>query len=83
MRIFWQNTIKNLKTAMGAYYTPLVAVKFIVNAIDDILKADFAITDGLADASTVTEETPVCQRKRFTVFKFLIPLPAQVFFLRK
>ncbi|MDR1114608.1 MAG: N-6 DNA methylase, partial [Tannerella sp.] len=43
---------KNLKTTMGAYYTPLAVVKFIVNAIDDILKTDFAITDGLADAST-------------------------------
>ncbi|MDR1345800.1 MAG: N-6 DNA methylase, partial [Bacteroidales bacterium] len=45
---------KNLKTAMGAYYTPLAVVKFIVNAVDDILKTDFAIADGLADTSTVT-----------------------------
>jgi len=44
---------KNLKTAMGAYYTPLAVVKFIVNAVDSILKTDFNIPNGLADNSKV------------------------------
>jgi predicted helicase len=51
---------KNLKTAMGAYYTPLAVVKFIVKAIDDILKVDFNISDGLADESMI--ETLSSQR---------------------
>jgi len=40
---------KNLKTARGTYYTPLAVVKFIVNAVDEILKTDFNISTGLAD----------------------------------
>jgi len=32
---------------MGAYYTPLAVVKFIVNAVDDILKTDFNVPNGL------------------------------------
>ncbi|MDR2683975.1 MAG: N-6 DNA methylase, partial [Prevotellaceae bacterium] len=44
---------KNLKNAKGAYYTPAAVVKFIVNAVDDILKTDFNLTKGLADNSTV------------------------------
>ena len=51
---------KNLKTAMGAYYTPLAVVKFIVKAVDDILKADFNISNGLADKSMI--ETSSSQR---------------------
>ncbi|MDR1226417.1 MAG: N-6 DNA methylase [Prevotellaceae bacterium] len=45
---------KHLKTAMGAYYTPLAVVKFIVNAVDDILKTDFNLAKGLADNSMVS-----------------------------
>ena len=40
---------KNLKNAKGAYYTPSAVVKFIVNAVDDILKTDFNLVKGLAD----------------------------------
>ncbi len=34
---------------MGAYYTPLPVVRFIVNKIDEILKKNFGIINGLAD----------------------------------
>jgi predicted helicase len=44
---------KNLKNAKGAYYTPAAVVKFIVNAVDDILKTDFNLAKGLADNSMV------------------------------
>ena len=46
---------KNLKTARGAYYTPLAVVKFIVQAVDDILKQDFNISAGLADTAMVEQ----------------------------
>ncbi len=35
----------------GVYYTPLPIVRFIVNAVDEILKKDFGILGGLADYS--------------------------------
>ncbi|MDR1371991.1 MAG: DUF559 domain-containing protein, partial [Dysgonamonadaceae bacterium] len=44
---------KQLKNARGAYYTPAAVVKFIVQAVDDILKNDFGIANGLADHSKV------------------------------
>ncbi|GHT72285.1 DNA methyltransferase [Bacteroidia bacterium] len=47
---------KKLKNARGAYYTPLAVVKFIVQAVDDILKNDFQIANGLADNSKVNIE---------------------------
>jgi len=46
---------KKLKNARGAYYTPMAVVKFIVNAVDDILKNDFGIAEGLADTSKVDQ----------------------------
>ena len=45
---------KKLKKQRGVWYTPQPVVDFIVRAIDDILKTDFSITDGLADNSKVT-----------------------------
>ncbi|GAP72815.1 adenine specific DNA methyltransferase [Candidatus Symbiothrix dinenymphae] len=44
---------KQLKNARGAYYTPTAVVKFIVQAVDDILKSEFGIANGLADNSTI------------------------------
>jgi hypothetical protein len=49
---------KKLKNARGAYYTPLAVVKFIVQAVDDILKSDFQIANGLADNSKVKAPQP-------------------------
>ncbi len=40
-----------LRTKMGAYYTPLPVVRFIVGAIDEILRTRFGLPQGLADAS--------------------------------
>ena len=42
------------KKACGVYYTPEPVVHFIVNAVDEILKSRFNLSDGLADTSKVT-----------------------------
>lgn len=38
---------------MGVFYTPLPVVQFIVRSIDDILKKEFNLPQGLADTSKV------------------------------
>ncbi len=42
-----------LRKARGVWYTPEPVVKFIVRAVDDILKTEFGLADGLADTSKV------------------------------
>ena len=42
------------RKARGVYYTPPPVVNFIVRSIDDILKVNFGIEDGLADHKRVT-----------------------------
>ena len=42
------------KKACGVYYTPEPVVHFIVNAVDEILKSRFHLSEGLADTSKVT-----------------------------
>ena len=39
------------KKACGVYYTPEPVVHFIVNAVDEILKTQFELENGLADAT--------------------------------
>jgi len=41
----------NLRKSRGVWYTPQPVVNFIVRAVDDILKADFDLSQGLADTS--------------------------------
>jgi predicted helicase len=43
-----------LRKSRGVWYTPRPVVQFIVRAVDDILKADFKLADGLADTSKTT-----------------------------
>jgi predicted helicase len=45
---------KRLKKQRGVWYTPQPVVRFIVRAIDEILKTDFGISAGLADSSKIT-----------------------------
>ena len=40
-----------LRKARGVWYTPAPVVNFIVRAVDDVLKEDFGLTQGLADNS--------------------------------
>lgn len=40
-----------LRKARGVWYTPAPVVNFIVRAVDDILKSEFGLSEGLADTS--------------------------------
>lgn len=42
-----------MKRAMGAFYTPMPVVRYIVRRVDQILRLHFGITDGLADTERV------------------------------
>ncbi|MBN2237632.1 MAG: N-6 DNA methylase [Bacteroidales bacterium] len=43
-----------LRKARGVWYTPAPVVHFIVSAVDDILKTEFDLPQGLADTSKTT-----------------------------
>ena len=45
-----------LRKARGVWYTPEPVVNFIVRAVDDLLKSEFGLKDGLADTSKTTIE---------------------------
>ncbi|WP_120716761.1 type ISP restriction/modification enzyme [Tsuneonella amylolytica] len=42
------------RKARGVWYTPEPVVDFIVRAVDDVLKTEFGLADGLADTGKVT-----------------------------
>ena len=42
------------RDARGVWYTPEPVVNFIVRAVDEVLKTEFGLADGLADTSKVT-----------------------------
>lgn len=42
------------RKSRGVWYTPEPVVDFIVRAVDDVLRAEFGLADGLADTSRVT-----------------------------
>jgi len=44
----------DLRKKRGVWYTPEPVVNFIVRAVDDILKDEFGLKDGLADTSKTT-----------------------------
>ena len=45
-----------LRKSRGVYYTPEPVVNFIVRAVDEILRAEFNLPDGLADTGKTTIE---------------------------
>lgn len=45
-----------LRKAKGVWYTPQPVVEFIVRAVDEILKTEFGLPEGLADYSMVERE---------------------------
>jgi predicted helicase len=47
---------------MGAYYTPVPVVRFIIRQVDEILKREFGLAKGLADTSKITKEFNVGQK---------------------
>lgn len=52
---FYEDFLKeydnNLRKKMGAYYTPLPVVQFIVRSVDYLLEKEFGLQQGLADTS--------------------------------
>lgn len=44
-----------LRKKMGAYYTPLPVVEFIVRSVDELLKKEFNLLNGLADTSKLQD----------------------------
>ena len=52
---FYEDFLKEydsrLRKKMGAYYTPLPIVRFIVRAVDVVLESDFGLVRGLADTT--------------------------------
>ena len=66
---------KKEKVERGVFYTPRPAVSYIVRSVDEILRSDFGLNDGLADITTWGE-----MKRRHKNLK--IPegvLPKQVF----
>ena len=51
------------RKARGVWYTPEPVVNFIVRAVDDVLKSEFGLADGLADTSKITVDWDTGQRK--------------------
>ncbi len=47
-----------LRKARGVWYTPAPVVNFIVRAVDDILKTEFDLPQGLADTSKIKIKFP-------------------------
>ena len=45
-----------IRKARGVWYTPAPVVNFIVRAVDDILKNEFDISNGLSDSSKVVDK---------------------------
>ncbi|MEY4769036.1 MAG: hypothetical protein RL637_1675, partial [Pseudomonadota bacterium] len=48
-----------LRKSRGVWYTPQPVVNFIIRAVDDILKTDFNLADGLADSGKATFEITI------------------------
>ena len=42
------------RKARGVWYTPEAVVNFIVRAVDEVLKTEFGLTEGLADTSKIS-----------------------------
>ncbi len=59
-----------IRKSRGVYYTPPPIVNFVVRAVDDILKDDFGIPDGLADNRRVTVLDFACGTGTFLLEAF-------------
>lgn len=65
-----------MREARGVYYTPEPVVSYIVRSIDHILKNDFKLEDGLADATQIKVSQPTGKKKTKEVHKVQILDPA-------
>ena len=53
-----------LRKARGVWYTPEPVVNFIVRAVDDILKTEFGLPQGIADTSKTKIKVPIQGSKK-------------------
>lgn len=53
-----------LRKKMGVFYTPAPVVSFIVRTVDEILKKDFNLINGLADTSKVSVDQTIQGKKK-------------------
>lgn len=53
--IFLQEYDRQTRRSRGVFYTPAPIVSCIVRSVDEILRAEFGLADGLADTSTWAE----------------------------
>lgn len=56
-----------LRRSRGVWYTPQPVVRFIVRGVDALLRSEFGLKDGLADASRVRREAPAAPVHRVQV----------------
>jgi type I restriction-modification system DNA methylase subunit len=65
---FYEDFLKEydpqLRKSMGAYYTPVPVVDFIIRAVDDVLRNEFNIIDGLASTEKIQHETVIQGKKK-------------------
>ena len=52
---------KKQKVSRGVFYTPRPVVSYIVRSVDELLRSEFGLTDGLADTTTWGEMTKRCE----------------------
>jgi predicted helicase len=82
---------KEQKKRRGVYYTPLPVVQFMVQAVDDILKMEFGIQDGLASTESKTITIPkkkdgkilTTEKKKVPAVQILDPAVGTATFLRQ
>ncbi|MBC7505857.1 MAG: N-6 DNA methylase [Sandarakinorhabdus sp.] len=82
------------RKSRGVWYTPEPVVDFIVRAVDDVLRTEFGLADGLADTSKVTVDwdtgtndpktgKPVTTRRKVHKVQILDPATGTGTFLAK
>ena len=61
------------KKALGVFYTPKSVVSFIVKSVDQILKTEFGIADGISGTNTSFAPPPILHltQKKLIGFKYL------------
>jgi predicted helicase len=68
---------KETKKDRGVYYTPSSIVKFIVNSIDEVLKNEFELKEGIADKSKISiqvkNDNGIIEEKSYNKVQILDP----------
>ena len=78
---FYEDFLKEydpqLRKSMGAYYTPVPVVQFMIRAVDDVLKKEFGLSQGIASTEKFERIMSVQNNKsKETVHKVQILDPA-------